>query len=134
MKARPRPEVRDIDQSGPFGAFNPADIVAARAWSDAARAAFAPVDALMALAAFNANQALTAQIDFAHSIARALEGQATLTEAGARSLAAGPLREAVGGAADLQAEYARHVARAAQSLGRRFGHLAFAFPAARPYH
>jgi hypothetical protein len=43
------------------------------------------------------------------------------------------MRSVVAGAANLQADYARRVAEAAQTMGRRFGHLAFAFPAARPF-
>jgi hypothetical protein len=123
-----------IDSNRPSGAFPSAGEATAAIWSRASRAAFAPVDALMAFAAFNANQALTAQIGLAHSFANALQGQAAFTEAGARSLAAGPVRNVVDGAANLQAEYARHVAQVAQTFGRHFGRLAFAFPAARPFH
>ena len=133
MKARPRAGVGDIDGTGPAGTMPSADGPTVRKWSAAPGAALAPLDALLALTAFNANQAVTAQIDLAHSFARALQGQAAFTEAGARAFAPGPMRNAVTGAANFQAECARRVARAAQTLGRRYGHLAFAFPAARPF-
>jgi len=133
MKARPQPGAGGIDGAPPTGTAPSAAGRSVRIWGDAPAAVLAPVDALMALAAFNANQAVTAQIDLAHSFARALKGQAALTEAGARALAPGPMRNVVKGTASLQAECAREVAQAAQSLGRRFGHLAFAFPAARPF-
>jgi len=134
MKARPQVGVGSIDGARPSGTPPSADSPTAGLWNDVPGAALAPVDALMALAAFNANQAVTAQIDLAHSFARALQGQAAFTEAGARVFAPGPMRNVVAGAAKFQAEYARRVAEAAQTMGRRFGHLAFAFPAARPFH
>jgi len=133
MKARPRAGVGDIESARPSDTTWSVAGPTVTMWGDAPSAALAPVDALMALAAFNANQAVIAQIDLVHSFARALQGHAAYTEAGARAFAPGPMRNVVSRAANLQAEYARHVAQAAQTLGRRFGHLAFAFPAARPF-
>ena len=104
---------------------------AAPSMRQAPRPATAPMDAVMAFAAFTANQAVSAQIDFAHSVARILQGQAAIiAKAGERTFAPGPIRAAVTGAADLQADCARHLAHAAQAMGRKYGHLAFAFPAA----
>ena len=133
MKARPQVGVGGIDGARPFGTPPSTATPTASNWHDVPGATLAPVDALMALAAFNANQAVTAQIDLAHSFARVLHGQAAFTEAGARAFAPGPMRSIVAGAATLQADYARRVAETAQTMGRRFGHLAFAFPAARPF-
>ncbi len=133
MKARPEATAAGIDGARPTDTLASADENPRKPWDNVPGRALAPVDALMALAAFNANQALTAQIDLAHSFARALQGHADLTEAGARVLAPGPMRNVVAGAASLEAQYARQVAQAAQAMGRRFGHLAFAFPAATPF-
>lgn len=125
MKSRPRAEVYGIGGNFPVfghwhGPFSPSGT----------HPAMAPMGAMMAFAAFSANQAVSAQIDFAHSVARALQGQAAIVaEAGERTFAPGPIRAAMTGAADLQAECARHLARAAQAMGRKYGHLAFAFPA-----
>jgi hypothetical protein len=132
MKARPE-AAAGIDRARPTDTLASGDTTPRHPRDDVPGRALAPVDALLALAAFNANQAVTAQIDFAHSFARALQGHAELTEAGARAFAPGPMRNAVVGAAGLEAHYARQVAQAAQALGRRFGHLAFAFPAATPF-
>ena len=118
MKARPRPKVGGI--SGAVSVFG---------FTGRNASATSPIDAVMALAAFGANQALTAHIDFAHSVSRAMQGQAALVSAaGERTLAPGPVRAAVRGAAELQAEWARDIAGAAQAMGRKYGHLAFAFP------
>ena len=135
MKARPRAEVGGVGGAHPFSWIAPAgNNPVSRLWGDGALAAMTPVNAMMALAAFNANQAVTAQIGLAHSVARVLEGQAAAVAlAGERTFAPGPIRAAVTGVADLQSDYARTIARAAQALGRRFGHIAFAFPAARPF-
>ena len=133
MKARPQVGVGGIDGTRPSGILPSADQPTASLWGDVPGAALAPVDALMALAAFNANQAVIAQIDLAHSFARVLQGHAAFTEAGACAFSPGPMRNVVAGAAKFQAECARRVAQAAQTMGRRFGHLAFAFPA-RPFH
>ena len=93
----------------------------------------APVDAMRAFAALNVNRAVTAQIDVAHSVARMMLGQAAIVAlAGERSFSPGPIRTVVTSVAELQANYARSIERAAQALGRRYGHLAFAFPAAGP--
>ncbi len=126
MKSRPRSEIHGV--GGHFPAFGnwgrPFD-------ASGAPPATAPMDAVMAFAAFTANQAVSAQIDFAHSVARILQGQAAIiAKAGERTFAPGPIRAAVTGAADLQADCARHLAHAAQAMGRKYGHLAFAFPAA----
>jgi len=135
MKARPRAEVGGIGGAHPFSWKTPAgNNPLSGLWGDGVLPAMAPVDAMMAFAAFNANQAVTAQIGFAHSVARMLQGQAAVVAlAGERAFAPGPVRAAVTGAADLQAECAHTIARAAQALGRRFGHIAFAFPAAPPF-
>ena len=126
MKSRPPAEVRGIGGSLPvFGHWHrPFDL-------SGTHPAMAPAGAMMiAFAAFSANQAVSAQIDFAHSVARVLQEQAAIVaEAGERAFAPGPIRTAMTGAADLQAECARHLARAAQAMGRKYGHLAFAFPA-----
>ena len=135
MKARPQDGVGRIDGAHPFRSI-PAlgSVPAPEIWADGAIAAMKPVEAMMALAAFNTNQAMTAQIDLAHALARILRDQAAIVAAaGERAFAPGPIRSAVTGAADLQADYASTLARAAQALGRRFGHLAFAFPVAGPF-
>jgi hypothetical protein len=135
MKARPRVEVGDVGGAHPFSWKKPADNTPISGLGgDRALAATTPVDAMMAFAAFNANRAVTAQIGLAHSVARMMLGQAAIVaEAGERSFAPGPIRAAMTSAADLQANYARSLARAAQALGRRFGHIAFAFPVAGPF-
>ena len=135
MKAQPQDEVGSIAGAHPFR-LTPATGIpfVSGAWSDGILAAMKPVDAMMALVAFNANQAMTAQIGFAHSVARALRDHAAIVAAaGERAFAPGPMRTAVTGAAGLQEDYASSIARTAQALGRRFGHLAFAFPATGPY-
>ncbi len=135
MKARPQDEVRGIAGAHPFR-LTPATGIppVSGAWSDGLLAAMKPVDAMMALVAFNTNQAMTAQIGLAHSVARALRDHAAIVAAaGERAFAPGPMRTAVTGAASLQDDYASSIARTAQALGRRFGHLAFAFPATGPY-
>ena len=131
MKAQPQDEVGSIAGAHPFRSTPaPRTVPVSGAWGDGILAAMNPVDAMMALAAFNANQAMTAQIGFAHSVARVLRDHAAMVAAaGERAFAPGPVRAAVTGAAGLQADYASTIARAAQALGRRFGHLAFAFPA-----
>ncbi len=126
MKSRPQSEIRGV--GGHFPVFE----YGARPFgASGAPPAMASMDAALAFAAFAANEAVSAQIDFAHSVARILERQAAIVaKAGERTFAPGPMRMAVTGAADLQADCARHLADAAQAMGRKYGHLAFAFPAA----
>ncbi len=133
MKAQPQDEVGSIAGAHPFRS-TPAPGIVPGALADGILAAMNPVDAMIALVAFNANQAMTAQIGFAHSVARVLRDHAAIVAAtGERAFAPGPVRAAVTGAAGLQADYASTIAGAAQALGRRFGHLAFAFPATGPH-
>jgi hypothetical protein len=86
-------------------------------------------ESVAALVAFSANQALTRQIEVAFDLGRLARAQAEeLAAAGERVFPAGPLRDAVALAARMQANAADTITALATQWGRRFGHLAFAFP------
>lgn len=86
-------------------------------------------ESVLALVAFASNQALTRQIEAAHDFGSFVRSQATaFALAGERVLPAGPMREVVALTATMQTNVADTVVAVATQWGRRFGHLAFAFP------
>lgn len=86
-------------------------------------------ESVLALIAFTANQALTRQIEAAYKFGQLTRDQSRELDATAnRTLPAGPLRDAMTLAARMQANLAESVESQANQWGRRFGHLAFAFP------
>jgi len=90
---------------------------------------FATTDAALAVIAYAANQAVTGQITLAHLVGELAHAQAReLSTAGAQAMPQGVLREAVVSIANLEASFADSVIDAANRYGRRFAHLAFAFP------
>lgn len=91
-------------------------------------ATFTP-DAALAVLAFNTNQALICQVGLAHILARLASAQSkTLAETTGQVLPDGPIRDAMSRTAEMQADFAKSVADAANRWGRSFGHMAYAFP------
>ncbi len=86
-------------------------------------------ESVLALFAFASNQALIRQIEVAHDFGSFVRTQAKeFAQVGERVLPAGPMREAVALTAKMQTNVADTVVAVATQWGRRFGHLAFAFP------
>ena len=97
-----------------------------------------PAHAALAAMAWQANQAITHQVSLSWSLADLArrQGQAVVA-AGESGLPVGPLRATIVTAGQLQIQFAEAAARWAIGFGRRFGHLAFAFPGSggpRPAH
>ncbi len=120
---------------GPIGdpAVSPSDIAAeligekAMRWSHALPLSSA--DAALAVFSFAANRLLADQIRNAHALGHFAHKQAqTLADASETMLPEGPARDTVAIAARMQAAFGDGVIDAANSWGRRFGHLAFALP------
>ena len=86
-------------------------------------------DAVLAMMAFSANQALASQVTVAHLVAKLAHAQSKkLAETSQSALPAGPVRDAVDTAAHLHALNADSLIEMANSWGRSFGRMAFAFP------
>jgi len=95
-----------------------------------------PAHAALTAMAWQANQTITGQVSLSYALADLArkQGQAVVAAA-ERGLPEGPLRATFVTAGKLQVHYAETAARWAIGFGRRFGHLAFAFPgsgASRP--
>ena len=132
MNAKPYPAAHAVGGATP----NPWEALVDEATDNARRltrelAAAHPAHATMAALAWQANQAITRQVSLSWTLAdfARRQGQA-LVAAGERGLPEGPMRVAVVGAAALQVQFAEAAAEWALGFGRRFGHLAFAFPGA----
>jgi hypothetical protein len=132
MNAKPYPGLHAVGGANP----DPWD---ALAWTFAeeirrfagAMPAPCPADPTLALLARAANQAITQQISLTYALADLLRQHAkVVTEIGTSRLPAGPLRSVLAAAAESEREFADSATTAASAFGRRFGHLAFAFPAA----
>lgn len=86
-------------------------------------------EAALAMLAFGANQALASQISLAHILGRLAQEQSKgWANASEMTLPEGVTRDAVVAAARMQASVADGVIEIADSCGRSFGRLAFAFP------
>ena len=97
-----------------------------------------PAHAALAAMAWQANQAITRQVTLSWTLADLArrQGQAVVA-AGESGLPDGPLRATFVTAGKLQIQFAEAAAQWAIGFGRRFGHLAFAFPGSgrpRPAH
>jgi hypothetical protein len=90
-----------------------------------------PAGAALAAVAWNANQAITRQVSFMCAWADLLRRHAqAVDDAGARHLAEGPFHAALRAGVQSQLDLADSTSAVASDYGRRFGHLAFAFPVA----
>ena len=88
-----------------------------------------PIDATVAALAWHANQAVTRHVTALYALADLARSQGhAVVAVGERHQPAGPLRAACVTAGRLQIHVADAVARRTLGFGRRFGHLAFAFP------
>ena len=133
MKAKPQKGLRAVGGANqqPWEALA-AD--AADRTTQVLRAASAanPAHAAMAAMSWHANQAITRQVGAAFALALHTRRHAeALAAAGERNLPPGPLRAAVIRTATWQIAVANAIANTATAFGRRFGHLAFAFPRPR---
>ena len=90
-----------------------------------------PAHAARAALAWHANQAIAHQVSLSYTLAELArqQGQAVVA-ASEQGLPAGPWRAAIVSAGQLEVQWAENLARLAIGFGRRFGHLAFAFPGA----
>jgi len=88
-----------------------------------------PAQATIAALAWQANNAITRQVSLSWTLADIArrQGEALVT-AGERTMPEGPMRVALVGAGALQVQFAKAAAEWSLGFGRRFGHLAFAFP------
>jgi hypothetical protein len=85
--------------------------------------------ALLAATAWHANQAISRHVRVAHAWADLTRTNAeAIAKSAEKTLPPGPVRDAIAAIADASVEYADDVADAAMRYGRRYGHLAFAFP------
>jgi hypothetical protein len=88
-----------------------------------------PAGAALAAVAWNANQAITRQVTLMAAWADLLRRHAqAVDDAGTRHLSEGPLHDALRAGVRSQLDLADSTSAAANAYGRRFGHLAFAFP------
>jgi hypothetical protein len=112
----------------PSAAVNPAAL-AEDAFQYSRHVSRTSAESVAALLAFSANQAVTRQIEVAFDLGKLTRAQAEeLAATGERVFPAGPLRDAVTLAARMQANAADTITALATQWGRRFGHMAFAFP------
>jgi hypothetical protein len=126
MTAKPQPGLRSSGAAAPHPWATFADVPAPPRTPPCPNAA--NPDAALAALAFNANQAFSRMVGVAHTLAvNARDHAHTVADASERSLPPGPVRGTVAGLARLQAEFADDLADAAIRMGRRYGHLAFAF-------
>jgi hypothetical protein len=130
MNAKPYPGAHAVGGATP----NPWDALVDEAAASSRRltrelTAAHPAHAALAAMAWQANQAITRQVSLSWTLADLArrQGQAVVT-AGKRAFPEGPLRDAMVGAGTLQVRFAETLAEWALGFGRRFGHLAFAFP------
>jgi hypothetical protein len=87
--------------------------------------------AALALLAQTANLAITHQVSMVYAVADFWRRHAeAIAHLGRASLPEGPVRAAVATVAASEREAADTAMAAASEFGRRFGHLAFAFPVA----
>jgi hypothetical protein len=126
MTAKPQPGLRSSGAAAPHPWATLADIPTPSRIPP--RLPGANPDAALAALAFGANQAFARLVGVAHALAvNARDHAHTIADASERSLPPGPVRGTVAGLARLQAEFADDLAHAAIRMGRRYGHLAFAF-------
>ena len=133
MNAKPQTGLRAVGGANPHPWDALAADVAERTWRlFRALAAAHPAHAVLAALSWHANQTVTRQVGAAFALAlHARRNAEALAAAGERSLPAGPLRAAVTRSANWQIAAASAAADSATAFGRRFGHLAFAFPRSR---
>jgi hypothetical protein len=132
MNAKPQPGARAVGGATPHPWEALAILAADNSRLLARRLSAAhPFNAAAAVLAWHANQAVTHSVSASYALAEAARKQAqAIAAAGERDLPDGPLRAACAAVAKLQVHFADVVARWALGFGRRFGHLAFAFPPA----
>ena len=112
----------------PSAAVNPAAL-AEDALQYSRQVSQTSAESVRAFVAFTANQALTRQIEVAFDFGALARAQAAeLAATGQRVFPVGPMRDAVTLAARMQANAADTITALATQWGRRFGHMAFAFP------
>jgi hypothetical protein len=115
----------------PSAAVNPA-MLAEDAFQYSRQVSQDSAESVAALVAFSANQAVMRQIEVAFDLGKLTRAQATeLAATGKRIFPVGPWRDAVTLAAQMQANAADTITALATQWGRRFGHIAFAFPVSR---
>jgi hypothetical protein len=86
-------------------------------------------DAALAMFSFTGNRVLADQIRSAHALGHLAHTQAqTLVDASETVMPEGPVRDTLAIAARMHAAFGDGVIEAANSWGRRYGHLAFALP------
>ena len=87
-----------------------------------------PTGAVLATIAWTANKVITQQVSAVFALADMVRRHAHgMREAGG-DLPEGPLRAALAASVRAQVDFADSATAAATRYGRRFGHLAFAFP------
>jgi len=130
MNAKPHPGPQAVGGATP----HPWEALAVEATGNAARlvrelSAAHPAHAALAALAWHANQAITDHVAASYTLAELArqQGEAVVV-AGERHLPEGPWRTAFVAAGRLQVRFAEAAAGRAIGFGRRFGHLAFAFP------
>jgi hypothetical protein len=129
MKAQSPPGLRGIGGANPYPWEALANEFAEHWQLPSDLSAGFTADAALAVLAFNTNQALICQVGLAHVLSRLASAQSrTLAETSSQVLPDGPMRDAMSRGAEMQSDFARSVADAANRWGRSFGHMAFAFP------
>ena len=90
---------------------------------------FVDADAALAVLAYATNQVVAGHVAVAHHWGDLVRAQSReLSAAGAIALPSGVLRDAVTTIASIEASFADNVIAAANRYGRRYAHIAFAFP------
>ena len=90
---------------------------------------FFAADAALAVLAYATNQLVAGHVALAHHWGELVHAQSReLSAAGAMALPSGVVRDAVTTLASIEASFADSVIAAANRYGRRYAHLAFAFP------
>jgi len=129
MTANPNPGARKVGGATP----HPRDALAGDGPSESPSvirpsSVPSPTDAARATMAWTANEVITQQVSAAFALADVVRRHAHAIRDAGGGLPEGPLRAALAASVRAQVDFADSATAAATRYGRRFGHLAFAFP------
>jgi vacuolar-type H+-ATPase catalytic subunit A/Vma1 len=129
MHANPNPGARKVGGATP----HPRDALAADGPSEWDPVTLptsmpSPTGAARATMAWTANEVITQQVSAAFALADVVRRHAHAMRDAGGGLPEGPLRAALAASVRAQVDFANSATAAASRYGRRFGHLAFAFP------
>ena len=129
MNANPNPGARKVGGATPY----PRDALAGDGPSEShavtpPSSVASPTDVARATMAWTANEVITQQVSAAFALAEVVRQHAHAMREAGGGLPEGPLRAALAASVRVQVDFADAATAVATRYGRRFGHLAFAFP------